>query len=318
MFGLTLLLLVSFAVSFFCMYLLLPVLRFFKVGQKVRQEGPAGHAGKSGTPTMGGIGIILTLLVCSFIFLDLDLNPSIFALLLVTIGFGVIGFLDDLIKFKNHSNQGFFGWQKFWLQVAVAFSFSLFILSASNQFFASPDYIKTLFLGLPVLYLLFLAFMIVGSANATNLNDGLDGLLAGCSTISLLAFSLICLKQDQMGLASFAVIGAGAMLGFLWYNRYPAKVFMGDAGSLAIGAFLSGIAILSHREFLLLLIGFPFVIETLSVILQVASFKIFKKRIFKMAPLHHHFELCGMKETKIVYMFWVVTFVCGAIAVIMA
>jgi phospho-N-acetylmuramoyl-pentapeptide-transferase len=246
------------------------------------------------------------------------LNPTLLAVLLVTAGFGLIGFLDDFIKIRNRSNQGFFGWQKFWLQVAVAFSFSLFVLSISGQFFASPDHIKTLFLGSPFLYLLFLVIVIVGAANAANLNDGLDGLLSGCSAIALLAFSLICLKQDQMGLAKLSVIGIGGMLGFLWYNRHPAKVFMGDVGSLAIGALLAGVAVLSHREFLLLLIGFPFVIETLSVMLQVASFKLFRRRIFKMAPLHHHFELCGMQEIKIVYLFWAVTFICGAIAVIIA
>jgi len=279
---------VSLLLTFPVVWLLI----FFKVGQPVREEGPSSHKEKAGTPTMGGIGFVLAIIILSLILINIEFNPPYTALILLTLAFAAIGLADDLIKVVRRKNMGLTFWQKIFFQIAAAGLFSVF-------------------LGGNILFLLFATFVIVGSANATNLTDGLNGLLAGTAGIAFLSFAVLAGKLNAPEAAVFSLICSGAVFSFLYFNFPRAKVFMGDVGSLATGAALAGLAVILHKELLLIVIGGVFVIEALSVIIQVASYKLFKRRIFKMAPLHHHFELMGFKETAIVISFWVAALVLG-------
>ncbi|MGI2327293.1 phospho-N-acetylmuramoyl-pentapeptide-transferase [Planococcus sp. YIM B11945] len=300
------------------MPLFIPLLKRMKFGQSIREEGPQSHMKKTGTPTMGGlvflISIIATTIIVAMI-ADL-LTSEVWVLLLVLLGFGLIGFLDDFIKVVLKRNLGLTSLQKLVAQIVISV-ISFFLLSGVDFDTALIIPFTSISIELSGLYVLFIIFWLVGFSNAVNLTDGLDGLVAGTASIAFIAFGVLALHQDEMGIALFTFSVAGALLGFLVFNKYPAKVFMGDTGSLALGGALAMVSILLKQEFLLLVIGIVFVIETLSVILQVGSFKLRKKRIFKMSPIHHHFELVGWSEWKVVTVFWLVGLVAALIVVLL-
>lgn len=294
----------------------IPLLRRLKFGQSIREEGPQSHMKKAGTPTMGGliflVAILVTTVVLGMIYDYFTVQTTI--LLLVFIGFGVIGFLDDGLKVIFKRNLGLTSIQKLIGQIVIAIV-AYFLLQMGDTF----DTSLTLFgltMDIGIFYVAFLIFWLVGFSNAVNLTDGLDGLVSGTASFAFAAFGVIALLQDQADVALFAFAVTGALLGFLVFNANPAKVFMGDTGSLALGGALAMLSVLTKTEFLLLLIGLVFVIETLSVILQVGSFKLRGKRIFKMSPIHHHFELSGWSEWKVVIVFWSVGFVMAVIGVL--
>ncbi|AWE06580.1 phospho-N-acetylmuramoyl-pentapeptide-transferase [Lysinibacillus sp. 2017] len=295
----------------------IPLLRRLKFGQSIREEGPKSHMKKAGTPTMGGIIFLLAIIVSTIIvamIFDLFTTQTV-VLLLVLVGFGIIGFLDDGLKVIFKRNLGLTSIQKLIGQIAIAIA--AFLLLRLGSFDTSVGIPYTdISLDLGIFYVAFLIFWLVGFSNAVNLTDGLDGLVSGTASIAFAAFGVIALFNDQADIAIFAFAVTGALLGFLIFNANPAKVFMGDTGSLALGGALAMISVLVKQEFLLLLIGLVFVIETLSVILQVGSFKLRKKRIFKMSPIHHHFELSGWSEWKVVIVFWSTGLVVALIAVL--
>lgn len=295
----------------------IPILRRLKFGQSIRDEGPQSHMKKAGTPTMGGvifmISIIVVTIICGLYF-ELFTTQTII-LLLVFAGFGIIGFLDDGIKVILKRNLGLTSLQKLIGQIVIAIAaFLLLQLGDFRTTIAIPFTVIEMDLG--VFYVAFLIFWLVGFSNAVNLTDGLDGLVAGTASIAFAAFGVIALFNEQTDIALFTFAITGALLGFLVFNANPAKVFMGDTGSLALGGALAMVSVLVKEELLLLLIGLVFVIETLSVILQVGSFKLRKKRIFKMSPIHHHFELSGWSEWKVVIVFWSTGLVVALIAVL--
>ena len=296
----------------------IPMLRRLKFGQSIREEGPQSHMKKAGTPTMGGIlfvlSIIATTLIAGSIY-NLFTTQTV-VLLLVLVGFGVIGFLDDGIKVIFKRNLGLTSLQKLIGQIIISIAaFMLLRLGTFDTSIMIPFTDIKLDFGL--FYIAFLIFWLVGFSNAVNLTDGLDGLVAGTASIAFAAFGVIALFNEQADIALFAFAVTGALLGFLIFNANPAKVFMGDTGSLALGGALAMISVLVKAELLLLLVGLVFVIETLSVILQVGSYKLRKKRIFKMSPIHHHFELSGWSEWKVVLVFWSTGLIVALIAVFM-
>ncbi|ANU17534.1 phospho-N-acetylmuramoyl-pentapeptide-transferase [Planococcus maritimus] len=296
----------------------IPLLKRMKFGQSIREEGPESHMKKTGTPTMGGlvflISIIVTvLLVAAF---DGELTTPVVILLMVLFGYGLIGFLDDFIKVVLKRNLGLTSLQKLLAQIVIAV-LSFFLLRANGFDTALGIPFTEASIELGWVYVLFIVFWLVGFSNAVNLTDGLDGLVAGTASIAFIAFGILAIVQEETGIALFTFAVAGGLIGFLVFNKYPAKVFMGDTGSLALGGALAMVSILLKQELLLLLIGLVFVIETASVILQVGSFKLRKKRIFKMSPIHHHFELSGWSEWKVVTVFWGVGFISAAIALLL-
>ncbi len=300
------------------MPLFIPLLKRMKFGQSIREEGPESHLKKTGTPTMGGlvflIAIIATVLaVAAF---NGELTTPVSILLLVLFGYGLIGFLDDFIKVVLKRNLGLTSLQKLIAQIVIAV-LSFFLLRANGFDTALGIPFTDLSIELGWVYVLFIVFWLVGFSNAVNLTDGLDGLVAGTASIAFAAFGILAIASGQTGIALFTFAVAGGLIGFLVFNKYPAKVFMGDTGSLALGGALAMVSILLKQELLLLLIGLVFVIETASVILQVGSFKLRKKRIFKMSPIHHHFELVGWSEWKVVTVFWGVGLICAAAAVLL-
>ncbi|MDN7244272.1 phospho-N-acetylmuramoyl-pentapeptide-transferase [Planococcus shenhongbingii] len=307
---------IAFLLTVVLMPIFIPLLRRMKFGQSIREEGPESHMKKTGTPTMGGlvylIAIIATVLLVA-LFTE-GITAEIMILLLVLFGFGLIGFLDDFIKVVLKRNLGLTSLQKLIAQIVIAV-ISFLLLNSIEFDTAVAIPFTTFSIELSIVYVLFLIFWLVGFSNAVNLTDGLDGLVAGTASIAFAAFGVLAINQEETGIALFTFSVAGALIGFLVFNKYPAKVFMGDTGSLALGGALAMVSILLKQELLLLLIGLVFVIETLSVILQVGSFKLRKKRIFKMSPIHHHFELSGWSEWKVVTVFWTVGLIAAAIAV---
>lgn len=282
--------------------LCIPILRRLKFGQQIREEGPKAHFKKSGTPTMGGIIILVGLAVTVLKFADRSLE--LFLVMFVTLGFGLIGFLDDYIKVVLKRSLGLTAKQKILGQLLI--SSVLFYFLIQNGFSTVVSVPGThLEFEMGWLYFPFLLFLLIGASNGVNLTDGLDGLLAGTSAIAFGAYTIIAMKLTQPDLAIFSIAMVGAVLGFLVFNAHPARVFMGDTGSLAIGGGLATLAILTKTEILLVLIGGVFVIETLSVIIQVVSFQTRGKRIFRMSPIHHHFELTGWSEWRVVVTFWI-------------
>ncbi|KMK77116.1 phospho-N-acetylmuramoyl-pentapeptide-transferase [Alkalihalobacillus pseudalcaliphilus] len=300
-------LLLSFLIAVLLSPVFIPFLRRLKFGQSIREEGPESHQKKSGTPTMGGIVIVLSILLATlFVSIRfLSFSQEILLLLFVTVGFGLVGFLDDYIKVVKKRNLGLTSKQKLFgqLLIAVLFYFGLIQLGFSTVVTIPATSISIDF---GWFYLPLIIVMLVGASNAVNLTDGLDGLLAGTAAIAFGAFAVITWSADQVNISVFSAAVVGAVLGFLVYNAHPAKVFMGDTGSLALGGAIAGIAIMAKLEILLIIIGGVFVIETLSVIIQVISFKTRGKRIFKMSPLHHHYELSGWSEWRVVVTFWFV------------
>jgi phospho-N-acetylmuramoyl-pentapeptide-transferase len=310
---------VAFTISILSGFLIIPALRRMKFGQSIREEGPKAHQKKAGTPTMGGLifltSIILSTLILSYIYDDVMTTQTI-VLLLILVGFGLIGFLDDFIIVVLKRNLGLTSLQKLIGQIVVAI-IAFFLLrmgpfeTTVNIPFTAID------IDLGIMYIAFLIFWLVGFSNAVNITDGLDGLVAGCSAISFAAFGVLALHYGQEDIATFTFVVTGAMLGFLLFNSKPARVFMGDTGSLALGGALAMISILIKQETLLLLVGIVYVVETASVIIQVISFKLTGKRVFKMSPIHHHFELSGWSEWKIVIVFWGVAALAAIVPVLL-
>lgn len=291
--------------------IVIPFLRRLKFGQSIREEGPKSHQKKSGTPTMGGLMIIFSVIVTSIIMAVKvhaggAISYQLWLLLFVLIGYGLIGFLDDYIKVVKKRNLGLTSKQKLAGQLIIALVF--YFILRSQDFPTSIQIPGTdIYWELGWGYAVLIIFMLVGSSNAVNLTDGLDGLLAGTAAIAFGAFAVLAwydIPQEDVFIFSLAVVGA--LLGFLMFNAHPAKVFMGDTGSLALGGSIAAIAILTKLEILLVIIGGVFVIETLSVIIQVISFKTTGKRVFKMSPLHHHYELLGWSEWRVVTTFWLI------------
>jgi len=286
---------------------LIPALTKLKFGQSIRECGPKEHLKKSGTPTMGGLMILLAIVTATVFWSKL--TPEILIALVLTVGHGVIGFIDDFIKVVLKRNLGLTARQKLLMQFLLAGLYLLYLETTPGHNFSVwiPGTEITIDLGLG--YYLFAFLLLVGTTNAVNLTDGLDGLASSVTIPVSLVFSYVAFTVGNSGLGIFAMTLAGACLGFLLFNRYPAKVFMGDTGSLALGGAIAAIALLTKTELLLVIIGGVYVAEALSVIIQVTYFKqTGGKRIFRMSPLHHHFELGGWKETKVVYVFTFASF----------
>ena len=298
---------VGFAASAFLTYLLIPFLRKVKAGQHIREEGPESHYAKAGTPSMGGIAIIGAIVLTGV--LSGLVKPGMLPALAGCLLFGLVGFIDDYLKVVKKQNLGLRAWQKFSMQgiVAVAFAFYAAYGPGGSTDVVLPFTGTSLDFG--GWYVPFIVFTILAMVNAINLTDGLDGLASGVTAIVALCFVFLgVLFADYAGSLFFAGI-LGACLGFLLFNRHPAKIFMGDTGSLALGGAAALTAILMKLELFLPLAGIIYVLEALSVVLQVGYFKASGgKRLFRMAPLHHHFEKSGMEETKVVILFWLVTF----------
>ena len=317
-------------------------LRDFQIGQYIREEGPKGHQKKAGTPTMGGVLITIAIIVPTVLWADLS-NTYIWLAIFSTIAFGAIGFADDYIKVVRKRNLGLTGRTKLVLQFLAAgfVGIALVTLTATRQysthlmvpFFKQfrPDLVIETFRHYPhvwwlafIPFVLFVMLVLVGSSNAVNLTDGLDGLAIGCTVIAAGALTILTylsghvvfseyLELQKMPQVAEVTVFCGAMvgssIGFLWYNAHPAEIFMGDVGSLALGGAIGTVAVIIKQELLLPFIGGIFVLEALSVIIQVASYKLRKKRVFKMAPLHHHFELTGWSESKIIIRFWILALI---------
>jgi phospho-N-acetylmuramoyl-pentapeptide-transferase len=297
-----------------CMFLgpkFIDYLRMKEFGQQIREEGPAGHHGKAGTPTMGGLIMALAVAIPFLILGTYD--AAALAVFGTAIASGALGFVDDWTKISHKRSLGVSGRRKLFAQLII--SLGLWYV-AVHVVHLRPElnfrmFDAHLYLGpfYPVLIFLVLA----GATNGVNLTDGLDGLAAGCSAIVLLAFTAITLSTNQQDLALICACLVGACVGFLWFNSFPAAIFMGDTGSLMLGGAIAAVAVMTQTEVLLLIIGGIFVIEALSVLIQVFSFQRFRKRVFLMAPVHHHFELMAWSETKIILRFWIVTAICSSI-----
>jgi phospho-N-acetylmuramoyl-pentapeptide-transferase len=292
-------------------------LRLKEFGQHIREEGPAGHHGKAGTPTMGGLVIVLAVCV-PFLILS-EYRAASFAVLATTLAMAALGFADDIAKLRRRRSLGVSGRTKLVVQGLTAIGLWLVVTEYL-------DYQDTLVLrvvdatvDLGVAYPVLIFLVLAGATNGVNLTDGLDGLAAGCAAIVFLAFTAMTFITGggqapvQLDLALLCACLIGACVGFLWFNSFPASVFMGDTGSLGLGGAIAGLAVITKTEVLLILIGGIFVIEALSVAIQVISFQRFRKRLFLMAPIHHHFELLGWSETKIILRFWIVAAICAAI-----
>jgi phospho-N-acetylmuramoyl-pentapeptide-transferase len=310
-------------ISFLIAPWLIKRLRKFSLVQHVRDDGPRTHLNKLGTPTMGGILVLLSIILSVLMWGDLG-NKYIWVLLTAAFGFGGIGLVDDYLKVKRQSARGLSGWSKFGAQIALALVLGMVLYYNPHDPYASKlsiPFFKKWLIDIGWFYIPFSILVIVGSSNAVNLTDGIDGLAIGLVGIATLANGALVYISGHSGFARYLQVlylpgigeitvfcGAmfGAALGFLWYNSYPAEIFMGDVGSLGLGGTLGTLAVITKHELVLAVVGGIFVIETFSVILQVASYKFTGKRIFKMAPLHHHFELKGWPEPKVIIRFWII------------
>lgn len=288
--------------------ILIPVLKNLKIGQRISVFVGDNHRKKEGTPTFGGLIFIIPTLITTFLLLatgKMEFSTNLGIILLVFIGYAFLGFLDDFLSFKKKNNEGLTTFQKLFLQILIALGFFYLYIKTGGS---TALTVSTLGINIEMgwFYGVFLLFILVGASNAVNLTDGLDGLAGGLSAIAFIAFSLISLMVGFEEIGIFTFILVGSLLGFLFFNTHPAKIFMGDTGSLALGAVMGAVAILTHREVTLLVVASVFVIETLSVILQVIWMYVFKRKLFLMTPLHHHFEKLGWEETDIVKLFWAV------------
>ena len=309
---------------------LIKKLRAFQIQQVVREDVPSRHMVKNGTPTMGGSLILAAIAIPTLFWSDLA-NPYVWIVLSTTLVFGLLGFWDDYKKVKDKKGIGIRARYKFPIEMAIGLVISLILFNTiDHDSRLILPFFKKVMPDLGDWYILFGMFVIVGSANAVNLTDGLDGLAIGPVLIASATFMLFCYLAGNFKFASYlqipfvkgsgeltilcgAMVGSG--LGFLWFNTYPAQVFMGDVGSLSLGAALGTIALITKQEFLLVIVGGLFVIETLSVIIQVISYQVRKKRVFRMAPIHHHFELKGWAEPKIIVRFWIIAIILGLVAI---
>ena len=294
----------------------IPILHRLKFGQSIREEGPKSHQKKSGTPTMGGIFLIAGIVAATLIIADW--NTEIFLALFILLGHFILGFIDDYLKVVRKHNQGLLARYKLLGQIIIAVV-TTFVANELLFDFKPTIWLPIINVTIDAgnLYLPFMLFVMVGASNAVNLTDGLDGLASGCMAIAASCYAVICLLTGHEELAIFCAAIVGACIGFLKFNFHPAKVFMGDTGSLALGGAFAAVGILTRTEILLAVIGFVFVCEALSVILQVISFQTTGKRIFRMSPLHHHFELGGWSEVKVVMVFWTVGLIAGVIGLSM-
>ncbi len=304
---------ISFAVSVILGPLVIPFLRRLKVGQTVRDDGPKSHLSKSGTPTMGGILILVGIVVASVFYIK-D-YPKIIPILFLTLGFGLVGFLDDYIKVVLKRSMGLRAWQKMGLQIIITGIFIFYIYQYTDIGLAMKvPFMPDTYIDMGWFNILFMFIVILGTDTGANFTDGLDG-LASSVTLMIAMFFTVVAVGTQSGIEPITCAVVGALLGFLLFNVHPASVFMGDTGSLALGGFVAATAYVLQMPLFLVIVACIYVAEVLSVILQVGYFKITKgKRLFKMAPIHHHFELCGWKETKIVAVFTIITAIACLIA----
>ena len=298
----------GFLISAVLGLILVPCLKKLRVGQKISIFVGETHRKKEGTPTMGGLIFIIPTVVATLALIltgKIPYTSNLGIVLLVFLGYACIGFIDDFLSIRKGDNEGLTTYQKLFMQVLIAIGFFYIYMRSGGQ---TSWVVGTLHIDIEMswLYGLFILFVLVGASNAVNLTDGLDGLAGGLSAIAFIAFSLISLMVGFEDIGIFSLILTGSLLGFLIYNTYPAKIFMGDTGSLALGGVMGAIALLTHRELTLLVVASVFVIETLSVIIQTFWIQVFHKKVFLMTPLHHHFEKLGWKETDIVKLFWVV------------
>lgn len=305
---------ISFLIVLILGPIFIPMLTKFKFGQTVRDDGPQTHLQKNGTPTMGGILIIMAILITCLT--RSHINSDLIIGLICVVGFGFVGFVDDFIIIRMKRSLGLKPWQKIVMQFAIALYVSYYQYSSSPSatqlIIPFTDYV----INLGILYIPIMTFMIVGIVNAVNLTDGLDGLASGVTLIVSAFFIIFATSISNTDVAILAAATAGACIGFLGFNAFPARIFMGDTGSMALGGAVVAFAVLTNSMILFILVGGIYFAEAISVMLQVASFKLFKKRIFKMAPLHHHFEECGWPETKVVFTFWIVSIVLAWIGII--
>jgi phospho-N-acetylmuramoyl-pentapeptide-transferase len=295
-------------------------LRRLSIGQNIRDVGPESHQAKAGTPTMGGLLILVAVTIPTLLWARLD-TPLVWLVVLTTLGFGAIGFADDYLKLRRGRSEGLSAGVKFALTGVVGATFAVVLLSYSFESTLTFPFFKELVIDLGVFYVVLVVLILISSSHAVNLTDGLDGLAIGATVIVASTYAIFTyiagnrITSDYLQVAYVPDAGevtvfcgalVGASLGFLWFNCHPASVFMGDVGSLAIGGAIGSVAILAKQEILLFLVGGLFVVVTMSVILQVTSFKLRGKRIFRMAPIHHHFELAGWSEPQIIVRFWIV------------
>ncbi len=298
-----------------CMFLgprFIDYLRLKEFGQQIREEGPAGHHGKAGTPTMGGLAIFIAIAV-PFLILS-EYRAASLAVLATALAMAALGFADDIIQLRRRRSLGVSGKTKLLIQALTAIGLWILVTESvglnDTLRLRVVDHSVDLGFGYPVLIFLVLA----GATNGVNLTDGLDGLAAGCAAIVLLTYTVITfITTGQQDLALLSACLVGACVGFLWFNSFPASVFMGDTGSLGLGGAIAALAVVTKTEILLIVIGGIFVIEALSVAIQVFAFQRFRRRVFLMAPIHHHFELAGWSETKIILRFWIIAAICAAI-----
>ena len=307
--------LVSFALSLVMGPLIIPVLRKMKMGQTEREEGVQSHLKKAGTPTMGGVIILGSILLTSLLYVK-D-YPKIIPVLFLTLGFGLIGFLDDYLKVVMKRSDGLFPMQKMALQIVVTAIFAFYIVKVAHIPltllipFSGGKYLDIGWLAIPLLFV-----AVIGTVNGTNFTDGLDGLASSVTVLVATFFSVVAIGK-QSGIEPVTCAVVGALMGFLLFNVYPASVFMGDTGSLALGGFVSAVAYMLQMPLFILIVGLIYLVEVASVIIQVTYFKkTGGKRIFKMAPIHHHFELCGWSETRVVAVFSIVTAILCLVALV--
>jgi phospho-N-acetylmuramoyl-pentapeptide-transferase len=299
-------------ITFFLGPKFIEFLRERDFGQQIREEGPQGHLAKAGTPTMGGLIVFVAIAVPYLVLSPRDTQSL--AEFGVALGAATIGFADDYIKFTKRRSLGLSARWKLLAQIAIALALWWV---ATEQVGLDPRlqvriFDAEIYIG-PVLYVLLVFLVIAGASNAVNLTDGLDGLAAGSCAIVLLAYTAITITSGQEGLALLSACLVGASVGFLWFNSFPAAIFMGDTGSLGLGAAIGALAVMTQTELLLVILGGIFVIEALSVAVQVLAFKMFRRRVLLMAPVHHHFEMMAWSETKIMLRFWIVAAVCSGI-----
>ena len=315
--------LVAFAISIITSIIIIPILKSLKVGQIERDDGPQSHLKKQGTPTMGGIIMAITVTICTAMLFMLCNNGSekeigfrLLPLAFVTVGFGIVGFIDDFKKLVLKNTKGLKPMYKMLGLLVVAVGFTLYLIKVLN--IGTETYIPIIkqYISLPIwIYIPFAIFVLLGTTNAVNLTDGIDGLSTSVTTIIITALTVISV---MLGVKEVTLIGCvliGTCLGFLLFNLHPAKVFMGDTGSLLLGGAIAGIALYLKMPLILIVVALIPIIETLSVMIQVVYFKKTGNRIFKMAPIHHHFELCGWKENKVVSVFSVITLILSIIAI---
>ena len=309
------LLVVSFLVTVLMLPRLIKYLHYLKFGQAIREEGPQSHMHKKGTPTMGGISFIVATVLALIIAMFIDSSNIKYYILFIytTISFSIIGYIDDMLIVVKKKNDGLAPRKKLMLQILFSIIFYVlvkFIYEDINYIYIPGLEYQ---LNISYLYMIFVVFWQTGFSNAVNLTDGLDGLATSVTIITTSTFALLAYKENNFPVLVFCLVLVGALIGFLLFNKNPAKIFMGDTGSLALGGILAAISIILHKEIAFIFIGLVYILETLSVIIQVAYFKKTGKRIFKMSPLHHHFELSGYGEVKTVYLFVIIALISSGV-----